>query len=154
MGRMGGPQEVGFLIYSFLWDTRKFPSCIMLWLTANSILSVVMKMEILHWSLPPKMVSDYWWMAHWIYCAARFIDIPWSLVVVAGHTAVARLLIEKGADPNAVNNKQNASLHYSISYGFADMTRFLIASGADEFATNLEGMTCYEGLTREDLDKL
>lgn len=67
---------------------------------------------------------------------------------------MARLLIEKGANTNATNKKGNSSLHYSIAYGFEDVTKCLISSGADEFATNLEGMTCYEGLTREDLENL
>jgi ankyrin repeat protein len=67
---------------------------------------------------------------------------------------MARLLIEQGANANAKNQKGNSCLHYCIAYGFDDVTKYLISCGADEFATNLEGMTCYEGLSRDDLDKL
>jgi ankyrin repeat protein len=78
----------------------------------------------------------------------------YDVCLFTGHITVARLLIEKHANANAKNKKGNSSLHYCIAYGFEDVTQFLIASGADEFATNLEGMTCYEGLSREDLDKI
>ena len=71
-----------------------------------------------------------------------------------GHAAVARLLIEKGANPSAYNNKGNSSLHYSITYGFEEVKTLLISQGADEFAVNKEGLTCYEGLSRDDLEKI
>lgn len=64
------------------------------------------------------------------------------------------MLCAYGADLNATNLKGNTALHYSFNYGYDDIGLYLIESGADEFQTNHEGLTCYEGLTHSDLDLL
>jgi hypothetical protein len=55
---------------------------------------------------------------------------------------------------NQQNNRGNTALHYSIAYGYQPISDYLIVHGADEYVTNQEGLTCYEGLKREDLEKL
>ena len=68
--------------------------------------------------------------------------------------AVIRIIVEQGGDVNATNKKGNTCLHYSNAYGFKEVTQYLIGCGANEFAVNKDGLTCYEGLSREDLDKI
>lgn len=89
-----------------------------------------------------------------IDCRDENGNTPLIVASQNGHAAVARLLIEKGANPSACNNKGNSSLHYSITYGFEEVKTLLISQGADEFAVNKEGLTCYEGLSRDDLEKI
>jgi hypothetical protein len=56
---------------------------------------------------------------------------------------------------NEQNNKGNTALHYTIAYGYREISDYLIAAGgADEYVVNGEGLTCYEGLKREDLEKI
>ena len=55
---------------------------------------------------------------------------------------------------NLKNSKGNSPLHYSLAYQFQDIATALISRGADEFALNEEGMSPYEGLTQQDLEKL
>lgn len=72
----------------------------------------------------------------------------------SGHLDLCRILVEAGADVNAKNQKGNTPLHYTLTYGFAEITRYLISQGADEYATNAEGLTCYEGLSARSLHDL
>jgi alpha-tubulin suppressor-like RCC1 family protein len=83
-----------------------------------------------------------------------------------GHLNICKILLEhcctttedssltKTQLINEKNNKGNTALHYSIAYGYRAISDYLIVHGADEYVTNLEGLTCYEGLKREDLEKL
>lgn len=71
-----------------------------------------------------------------------------------GHSSVSQLLVRYGANLNLANNKGNTALHYCFNYGYEDIGNYLIKQGADEFQTNKEGLTCYEGLTKSDLDLL
>lgn len=81
-----------------------------------------------------------------------------------GHLNICKILLEHCATTedspseaqliNEKNNKGNTALHYSIAYGYRAISDYLIVHGADEYVTNHEGLTCYEGLKREDLDKL
>jgi len=45
---------------------------------------------------------------------------------------------------NAVNAKGNTSMHYSVAYGFEDVTNFLVKAGADDTITNCDGYTPFE----------
>ena len=60
--------------------------------------------------------------------------------------------------PGADINKQNLSgetvLHYVYAYGFEELGEYLKSKGADDTLTNIDGLTCYEGLHVEDVESL
>jgi ankyrin repeat protein len=68
------------------------------------------------------------------------------LIVAAqnGHRAVLEALVTLKADLNVTNAKGNSALHYLFAYGFQAEAEMLISKGADDYAQNLEGYTCYE----------
>lgn len=72
----------------------------------------------------------------------------------SGHFELCRILVESGADVNTKNQKGNTPLHYTLTYSFSEISRYLISQGADEYATNAEGLTCYEGLSAQSLRDL
>lgn len=45
-------------------------------------------------------------------------------------------------------------LHYCFKYKYDDCAALLLKRGADDTITNVDGLTCYEGLTVADLDDL
>jgi ankyrin repeat protein len=47
----------------------------------------------------------------------------------------------------AQNAAGNTVLHYTVAYGFEDLTRYLITKGAKDDVLNADGLTCYEGLS-------
>lgn len=54
-----------------------------------------------------------------------------------GHTSAARLLMERGADPNIATRRDGATALMMAAYrGHADMVRLLLAKGADPGARN------------------
>jgi hypothetical protein len=79
-----------------------------------------------------------------------------------GHLSICKLLLDhdqrgedKGRLVDEQNHRGNTALHYSLAYGYREISDYLIAAGgADEFVVNGEGLTCYEGLKREDLERL
>jgi hypothetical protein len=83
-------------------------------------------------------------------------NTPLIVACQNGHTAVVKLLVSMRPDLDirCANKKGNTALHFCFAYGFEDLGEHLIALGADEYATNAEGLTCYEGLTHADLDKI
>jgi ankyrin repeat protein len=57
------------------------------------------------------------------------------------HPAVARVLLEHGADPNVADKDQRTPLHDAVSYMSVEICRLLIEKGADVNLKNLEGKT-------------
>ena len=45
-------------------------------------------------------------------------------------------------------------LHYCFAYHNEKLGDYFVSKGADDSIQNAEGLTCYEGLSREDLDGL
>lgn len=81
-------------------------------------------------------------------------NTPLIVACQNGHLIICEILINYGANVNITNYKGNSALHYSFNYGYEEIGCYLIRCGADEFQTNNEGLTCYEGLTQSDLDLL
>jgi ankyrin repeat protein len=63
----------------------------------------------------------------------------------AAHSgAIARLLIEKGADVNATNKNGQTPLHVGAAWGRADLVRLLIDRGAEFTSRDATGRTALE----------
>ncbi len=58
-----------------------------------------------------------------------------------GHEYCARLLLEKGADPNAKADDGSTPLHVACEHGDEEVVKFLLAGGADPNARNEYGST-------------
>jgi len=58
-----------------------------------------------------------------------------------GHAEIARVLLERGADPNAQNNNGWSPLHRASDGGYAEVVRVLIGYGADVSARDAQGWT-------------
>jgi hypothetical protein len=82
-------------------------------------------------------------MSHVFYCACR-----------NGQTAVAALLLERGADVNAKGVFGGTGLHWAAINGHKDAVEFLVAHGADltirdaKFDSTPEGGQLRAGTTR------
>lgn len=81
-------------------------------------------------------------------------NTPLMVACQNGHLGLCQMLVEQArAGLDLKNNKGNTALHFCFAFGFHSVGEYLIAKGADEFATNVDGMTCYEGLCAEDLER-
>ena len=58
-----------------------------------------------------------------------------------GHTNEAQVLITKGADVNAKNDRGETPLHWAVRYRKEETAELLITNGADVHAKNKEGKT-------------
>ncbi|OQR82617.1 hypothetical protein ACHHYP_15705 [Achlya hypogyna] len=67
---------------------------------------------------------------------------------------IAKLCLRKGADLNTQNLNGQSILHYCHAYGFHDLMEYLMEKGARDDLVNKDGLTCYEGLDAETVDKL
>ena len=45
-------------------------------------------------------------------------------------------------------------LHYAYAYGFEDLAEYLKSKGADDRPKNADGLTCYEGLSMEEIEQI
>lgn len=45
-------------------------------------------------------------------------------------------------------------LHYAYAYGFEDMATYMMEKGADDSLVNADGLTCYEGLSLEEVEAI
>ena len=66
---------------------------------------------------------------------------PLHSAAAGGHTAVARLLLEHGADPNARQEGGFVPLHAAAQAGNDELYELLLASGADQGAATDDGRT-------------
>lgn len=82
-------------------------------------------------------------------------NTPLIAACQSGQTAVCEVLARRfQADLNQSNHSGNTPLHYCFSFGHDRTGQVLINLGADEFLTNKNGLTCYEGLTHSDLENI
>jgi len=61
--------------------------------------------------------------------------------IAASRGSVAKLLVEKGADPFNVDSSGNSGLHYAAAYGRKEMLEYLISSGGGINKKNTQGQT-------------
>jgi hypothetical protein len=80
-------------------------------------------------------------------------NTPMIVACQNGHLNVCKILVEYGASLSLANKRGNTALHYCFAYGFNEIGEYLISCGADEYAQNSDGLTCYEGLCAADLEK-
>jgi len=66
---------------------------------------------------------------------------PLHSAILRGHTEIAKLLIEKGADVNAKDKGGDTPLHLAPYMGDTEIAKFLIDNGADVNAKNKDGNT-------------
>ena len=76
------------------------------------------------------------------------VDAPdeagWTALMHAargGHGAVARLLLDAGANVHQTNEAQETALHLAAQHGGTEVARLLLAAGADYAARDAEGRT-------------
>jgi ankyrin repeat protein len=68
---------------------------------------------------------------------------------------LCKLFLRRGADINAQNYMGNTALHYLMTYNQSPaLAEYMIQRGADDSLLNFDGMTCYEGLSKEDVDDM
>lgn len=80
-----------------------------------------------------------------------------SLFILAcqqGNKRIVKFLLRKGANLNDQNISGNTGLHYCVEYQNIGLTEYLMEKGADLAIANREGLTPYEGLSRENLDNI
>jgi ankyrin repeat protein len=67
--------------------------------------------------------------------------MPLNSAVAGGHTEIARMLLERGADVNARQAGDFAPLHGAAQNGQMEMVELLLAFGADKGAQSAKGQT-------------
>lgn len=71
-----------------------------------------------------------------------------------GNKRIAKLCLRRGGTINLQNMNGQTCLHYAFGYGFDDLGNYLILKGADDSIVNADGLTCYEGLSLDDVDAI
>jgi len=78
----------------------------------------------------PTQPNDHW-VADSAYMKGDVISDAFYGACRNGHTAVATLLVERGADVNAKGVFGGTALHWAAIHGHEDTVAFLVAHGAD-----------------------
>ena len=77
-----------------------------------------------------------------------------SVAVQNGNKRIAKLTLRRGANINLPNNNGQTVLHYAYAYGFEDIAEYLKSKGADDRPKNSDGLTCYEGLSMQEIEAI
>lgn len=75
---------------------------------------------------------------------------PLHLAASWAETAVAELLIEKGANPNQINNSGHTALHLVIMKNDANLVELMLDKGADAKIKTRDGLSCLSLAVDED----
>jgi hypothetical protein len=71
-----------------------------------------------------------------------------------GNKRMVKLCLRRGSDINSQNLNGQTPLHFAYSYGYGDVGEYLVSKGADDTLRNKDGLTCYEGLSEETIERL
>jgi hypothetical protein len=71
-----------------------------------------------------------------------------------GNKRMVKLCLRRGAELNAQNLQGQTPLHFTYSYGYAEVGEYLVQKGADDSVRNKDGLTCYEGLSADTVENL
>jgi len=74
------------------------------------------------------------------------------LAVQQGNKRITKFLLRRGAKVNTQNLQGNSLLHYAYEYNFEELAEYLKGKGCDDSLLNAQGLTCYEGLNRSEVD--
>merc|ERR1719450_1481160 len=66
---------------------------------------------------------------------------PLGYAIGANKIAVVKLLLDKRANPYAVDSQGNCGLHYASGYGRKELTEYLLKTGASVNQTNAKGQS-------------
>ena len=77
-----------------------------------------------------------------------------SIAVQNGNKRIAKLCLRRGANINISTNNGQTVLHYAYAYGFESLADYLKSKGADDTILNVDGLTCYEGLSLNELEQI
>ncbi|DAZ92517.1 TPA: hypothetical protein N0F65_012747 [Lagenidium giganteum] len=73
------------------------------------------------------------------------------LVCQQGNKRLAKFLMRRHADMNLQNMNGNTALHYLHEYKHIELADYLKSKGANDMVQNSAGLTCYEGLSTDEL---
>ena len=71
-----------------------------------------------------------------------------------GNKRMVKLCMRRGSDLNAQNLNGQTPLHFAFAYGYSEVGNYMISKGGDDSIRNKDGLTCYEGLSQDDLIQL
>ena len=80
-----------------------------------------------------------------------------TLLILAaqqGDKKICKYLLRRGANINKTNFAGNSVLHYCYEYHRDDLAEYLKSVGADDSIENGMGLTCYEGLTSDEVEAI
>ncbi|CEG46504.1 Acyl-CoA-binding protein [Plasmopara halstedii] len=69
-----------------------------------------------------------------------------------GDKRLAKFLLRRRADMNLQNLNGNTAMHYLYAYKHNSLAEYLKKKGAKDTTQNAAGLTCYEGLSQDDVD--
>eukprot|EP01038_Epipyxis_sp_PR26KG_P007229 gene7229-9860_t len=81
----------------------------------------------------------------------RFGNTLLILAAQQGSKRMCKFLLRRGANINMQSLSGNTALHYCYAYSQLELAEYLKSKGADDSILNVDGVTCYEGLSMDDL---
>eukprot|EP01034_Spumella_vulgaris_P029963 gene29963-37102_t len=88
-----------------------------------------------------------------INSADEFGNTLLILAAQQGSRRMCKFLLRRGANINLQSLAGNTPLHYCYAYSQIALGEYLKSKGADDSIINVDGLTCYEGLSRESMNE-